>query len=278
MKRVKFLILNNKNMDLSSLCNQVREISSQTAKYISQQSIKFSSKSIEYKGFNDFVSYVDKNAEIQLVHELSKILPSAGFITEEGTNNNRQDVYNWIIDPLDGTTNFIHGLSPYAISVALMEKNKIVIGLVHEIGMNEVFYTWKDAPAYLNDIEINVSQTNTVQNSLIATGFPYKEFDDLPQFMNTLSYFMKTSHGIRRLGSAATDLAYLACGRFEAFYEYGLNPWDVAAGAFLVQQAGGKVCDFRGTDNWLFGKEIIASNSLIFNEFYETIYKIMCTK
>jgi myo-inositol-1(or 4)-monophosphatase len=265
-------------MDLSSLCNQVREISSQTAKYISQQSIKFSSKSIEYKGFNDFVSYVDKNAEIQLVHELSKILPSAGFITEEGTNNNRQDVYNWIIDPLDGTTNFIHGLSPYAISVALMEKNKIVIGLVHEIGMNEVFYTWKDAPAYLNDIEINVSQTNTVQNSLIATGFPYKEFDDLPQFMNTLSYFMKTSHGIRRLGSAATDLAYLACGRFEAFYEYGLNPWDVAAGAFLVQQAGGKVCDFRGTDNWLFGKEIIASNSLIFNEFYETIYKIMCTK
>ena len=124
--------------------------------------------------------------------------------------------------------------------------------MVYELGFREFFYAWKDSKAFLDGNEIRVSNASSVGSSLIATGFPYTYFDRLDAFMHSVKYFMQNSHGLRRLGSAATDLAYVACGRFEAFYEYGLNPWDVAAGTFIIQQAGGKACDFFGQDNWLF--------------------------
>ena len=203
------------------------------------------------------------------------LLPEAGFIAEEGTSDRKGERYNWIIDPIDGTTNFIHGLSPYAISIALEDKNEIILGVVYEIGLDECFYTCKGAPAYLNGKEITVTSASSVADSLIATGFPYSDYGKMKGFMNSLDYFMKNSHGLRRLGSAATDLAYVACGRFEGFYEYGLKPWDVAAGAFLVQQAGGANCDFNGDENYIYGQEIISSNSLVFDEFKGIINKLM---
>lgn len=262
-------------MELKEICFQAIEIIKATGKYISGEIKSFDKQIVESKGVHDFVSFVDKTAEKQLINGLKNLVPQAGYIAEEQTVKQDDSLIKWIIDPLDGTTNFIHGLMPYAISVALMKDTEIVIGIVYEISHNEVFYTWKGGKAYLNEEEIHVTKAKSVKDSLIATGFPYYDYDRLPQFMKTLDYFMQNSHGLRRLGSAATDLAYVACGRFDAFYEYSLSPWDVAAGAFIVQQAGGKVADFSGGDNYIFGKEIIATNELIFEEFLGNVKDIM---
>jgi len=157
----------------------------------------------------------------------------------------------------------------------LQEKDKTVLGLIYEIGFDECFYAIKNKKAFLNGKEIKVTNTSKVQDSLIATGFPYYDYKKLSQFMESLKHFMQNSHGLRRLGSAATDLAYVACGRFDAFYEYSLSPWDVAAGAFIVEQAGGKVSDFSGGNNYINGKEIIASNSNLYYNFFRNINRIM---
>ena len=262
-------------MDLEILTQQTREIAVTVGDFIREQKNNISPTIIEKKGIHDFVTYVDKTAEKKIVEGLSKILPESGFITEEKTSTKKGAIYNWIIDPLDGTTNYIHGLSPFAVSIALMEKNEIILGVVYEINLDECFYAYKGSKAFLNEKEINVTKTKKVDNSLIATGFPYYDYDKMEAFMQTLEFFMKNSHGLRRLGSAATDLVYVACGRFDAFYEYSLHAWDVAAGAFIVKQAGGKICDFNGKNNYLFGKEIIASNSLIHNEFLSIIKDYM---
>ncbi|MBS2213548.1 inositol monophosphatase [Carboxylicivirga mesophila] len=261
-------------MNYQELCQQVCDIARQTGHYIKAQRQE-ASISIEEKGSNDFVTQVDKASEQRIVSALQGLLPESGFIAEEGTTDARGDVYNWIIDPIDGTTNFIHGLSPYAISIALMDGKELVLGVIYEIGLDECFYSYRGAPVYLNGQEVRVSATSTVKDSLIATGFPYSNYSRLNGFMDSVRYFMEHSRGLRRLGSAATDLAYVACGRFDSFYEYNLKAWDVAAGAFLVQQAGGKVCDFNGGDDYIFGQEIIAANAESFNEFKEVINRIV---
>lgn len=262
-------------MDLQKLCTEARDIINKTGSYIRQEAQNFNSEKVESKGIHDFVSFVDKTAEKQLVEGLKELLPEAGFIAEEQTETYRGERYNWIIDPLDGTTNFIHGLIPYAVSVALMENEEIVLGVVYEISRDEMFYAWKGSRAFLNGKQISVTKATKVNDALIATGFPYYDYKRLPQFMDTLDFFMRNSHGLRRLGSAATDLVYVACGRFDAFYEYSLSPWDVAGGAIIVQQAGGKVSDFKGSGNYIFGKEIVATNNNIYDEFLKNIKDIM---
>lgn len=252
---------------LQKLCHDVCSLTKEVGAFIKNEREKFSDSKIEIKGKNDFVSYVDKTAEKQLVEGLSKFLPEAGYIAEEGTSNKKGERYNWIIDPLDGTTNFIHGVPCFAISIALMDANKLVLGVIYEINLNECFYAWEGSKAYLNGTEITTTNTDSLSKSLLATGFPYYDYERIDEYMNLFKYFMKNTRGLRRLGSAATDLAYVACGRFEGFYEYSLQPWDVAAGAFIVQQAGGKVTDFKGEDNFIFGKEIVAGNSACFDEF-----------
>jgi len=262
-------------MNLEKICEQVVELTNTTGEFIRNERKIFSQKSVEIKGVHDFVSYVDKTSEQQLVSSLSKILPSAGFIAEEGTGKPSPDGLNWVIDPLDGTTNFIHGLPPFAISIALMEGNEVILGVIYEINLNETFWAYQGSKSYLNGNPIHVSGVNTVNDSLVATGFPYYDYDRIVPFFKTMEYFMRYSHGVRRLGSAATDLAYVACGRFDAFYEYSLHPWDVAAGSLIVQQAGGKVCDFSGEKNYIFGKEIIATNLNVHDEFLGTIKSCM---
>ncbi|WP_289054760.1 inositol monophosphatase family protein [Carboxylicivirga marina] len=261
-------------MDYQIVCNKVCELARQTGAFIKESQQK-SAIDIEIKGDNDFVTQVDKAAEQKIVNGLKELIPESGFIAEEGTSDIKGEVFDWIIDPIDGTTNFIHGLAPYAISIALQEKGELVLGVIYEMGLDECFYAYKGSPAYLNGHEICVSDTKNIKNSLIATGFPYSNYDRLDGFMNSIRYFMEHSRGLRRLGSAATDLAYVACGRFDSFYEYNLKPWDVAAGVFIIKQAGGAVCDFNGGDNFLFGQEIIATNKATFNEFKGIINDIM---
>ncbi len=262
-------------MNLNEILTATIKITKEVGAFIKNEQKNLTTKQVESKGKHDFVTFVDKTAEKKIVEGLKTLIPEAGFVTEEKTISKTGEIYNWIIDPLDGTTNYIHGLSPFAISIALQENNKTILGIIYEISLDECFYAIKGEKAYLNEQEINVTTTSKVANSLIATGFPYYDYDKLPQFMETLSYYMKNSHGLRRLGSAATDLAYVACGRMDAFYEYSLHAWDVAAGAFIVQQAGGKIADFKGGTDYLYGREIIAANNNIFDEFLSQISKMM---
>jgi myo-inositol-1(or 4)-monophosphatase len=217
---------------------------------------------------------VDKTSEKKIKQKLTLLLPKAEIIAEESASEAELNTkYTWLIDPLDGTTNFVHGVPFYSVSIALACQNEIVLGVVYEPNRNECFYSWKGAPAFLNDNVIRISPTKKLAEALIGTGFPYSDFSVLPQYLNVFTYLLQHSRGIRRPGSAAVDLAYVACGRFDAFFEYGLHPWDVAAGAFLVQQAGGTAGTFNNTRNYIFGKEIIAANSFIFNELLTVFEK-----
>ena len=259
-------------MNLEKLTNQVCDLAIETGNFISNEVNRLRSSDIETKSANNFVTYVDKQSEERLVAGLSLILPGSGFIAEENPSLQAQEL-TWIIDPLDGTTNFIHGVPVYCISIGLMDKKEMILGVIYEINLKECFYTWKDAPAYLNGNPIQVTNAAKLANTLFATGFPYYDYGRLDPYLNFFKYMMQNSHGIRRLGSAAADLAYVACGRFDGFYEYGLSPWDVAAGALIVKNAGGRVSDFKGGIDFIFGKEIIASNANVFDEFSEAFTK-----
>ncbi len=230
---------------------------------------------VESKSYNNLVTEVDKKTEEKLVELLGKLLPEAGFIAEEDSIARKEADYQWIIDPIDGTTNFVHGLPLYCISIGLAFKEEIILGVVYNPINQELFSAYKNGGAYLNNRPIQVSKTEKLDDSLLATGFPYDDFEREQAYMKLLNELMHNSRGIRRLGSAAIDLAYVACGRFEAFYEYGLNPWDVAAGILLVKEAGGKVCDFKGGNNMLFGEEIVASNGKMDEALMDTLAKYM---
>ncbi len=246
--------------DLNEIREKLQEVVLNVGQFIRAEGLHFHRDKIEHKGLNDLVSYVDKTAEKMLIDGLAEILPEAGYIAEEGTKSIRGETYNWIIDPLDGTTNFVHGLPIYAISIALTFKDDLVLGMVYEIDKNECFYAIKDQPAYCNEKTISTSDNTNLSQALLATGFPYYSFEKLHDYLAILSDLMQNTHGIRRLGSAAVDLVYVACGRFEGFFEFNLNAWDVAAGAFIVQQAGGIVTDFEGGNNFVFGRQIVAGN------------------
>jgi myo-inositol-1(or 4)-monophosphatase len=260
-------------MNYEAICQQVVEIAKLTGEFIRYEARNFSAEKIEYKGINDMVSYVDKTSEERIITALKNILPHAGFIGEENTSNFIAETYNWIIDPLDGTTNFIHGIPTYAISIALKADNELVVGVVYEVERDECFYAWEGSKAYLNGKEIHVSDNPTLEKSLIATGFPYYDFKRQQDYLGLFTEVMQKCHGLRRIGAAAVDLAYTACGRFDAYFEYNLKPWDIAAGILIVKQAGGQVYDFNGGDNALETCDIIATNGKVSDELKDIIKK-----
>jgi myo-inositol-1(or 4)-monophosphatase len=226
---------------------------------------------VEVKSFNQLVSYVDKTAEEILVKGLSAALPEAGFITEEETIATQNKEWMWVIDPLDGTTNFIHNLPVYSVSIGLLKNNKPMMGIVYEVNKDEMFYAWNGGGAFLNGQPISVKTNADLGKSLLATGFPYYDYQQMDAYLDTLKYFMKNTQGMRRMGSAAIDLAYTACGRFDAFFEYGLSPWDVAGGICLIEEAGGVIADFEGGNNALFGRSIMGSSKALFPAFSKVI-------
>ena len=258
-------------MDLEKLCQSVVAIAKHAGAFIAGERDNFDLNLVELKGKANFVSYVDKKAEEMIVDGLRRLLPEAGFITEEGTAFDSGEKFRWVIDPLDGTTNFIHGAPPFAVSIGLMEEEEVILGVVYEITRDECFYAWKGSKAMLNGKVIHVSEASTSSDALVVTGFPYGEVGNSDAFIETIKYLMNHTQGIRRLGSAATDLSYVAAGRFEAFWETGLSPWDIAAGVIILKQAGGRVTDFKGSNNFLFGGEIIATNNNYYNEFQSIV-------
>jgi len=258
-------------MDLSTICHNANQLAERTGRFIRQELGRVSSGQIEEKSLNSLVSYVDKEAETQLVEGLSQLVPSSVFLTEEDTVKNEEGELRWIIDPLDGTTNFLFQLPIFAISLALEREGEIVLGIVYEINRQECFYAWKGGGAFLNGNPIQVSNRPTLSESLLATGFPYYDYERTQAYLKVLEQLMQNSRGIRRFGSAAVDLAYVACGRFDGFFEYSLQPWDVAGGSLIVQEAGGTITDFSGGDNWLHGQELIAANGKISEAFLKTV-------
>ena len=245
-------------MNLKSILDEALIVTEEAAAFIRSQAGKVTAEDVISKSRNSLVSYVDKTAEEILVKGLGKILPEAGFITEEGTVAQHTSEYTWVIDPLDGTTNFLQQIPIYSVSVGLVHEGRIVLGIVSDVERKETFYAWKGGGAWCNGEKIFVSNRTDVQDAVVATGFPYSSRDVLPQLTEVFEYFLKNAGGIRRLGSAAIDLAYVACGRFDVYYETTLNPWDIAGGIILVEEAGGVVSDFSGNSDMMENGQIIA--------------------
>lgn len=260
-------------LHLAKLTQEVVALSKEVGQFIREESLLFTPDKIEYKGLNDLVSYVDKTAEERLVQALSLLLPQAGFITEEKTKQSTAETYHWIIDPLDGTTNFIHGIPTFSISIALQQNHDLVLGVVYEVNRDECFYAWEGGGAWLNGNKIQVSKAPKLANTLLATGFPYYDFKKKEPYIRVFQEVMEKCHGLRRIGSAAVDLAYVACGRFDGYFEYNLQTWDIAAGIVLVKEAGGEVVDFAGGDRYFTEREVLASNALITEELVHIIQK-----
>ena len=231
---------------------------------------------VSRKGPADFVSAADIQAERVLREELSKARPNFGFLLEEQGEIAGEDEHNrWIVDPLDGTTNFLHGIPHFAISIAHQRDDEILASAVYEPIHDEFFWAERGIGAYLNDQRLRVSGRTALSESLIATGLPFKGHEPEPRYMQTLQAIVPQVAGVRRFGSAALDLAYLAAGRYDGFWEFGLQPWDIAGGLLLVREAGGMVSEIDGRSNMLGSGNVLASNEKIHNDLASIIRKSM---
>lgn len=260
-----------------SLFNVEKEViflAEDVAEFISSELDKVTTSDIQQKDINSLVSYVDQGAERMLVEGLSKLKPKATFITEEETVASQTSDEMWIIDPLDGTNNFLHKVPHFSISIAYQYQGETLFGLVYDVMRRECFYAIKGKGAYVNSKRINVSSTTDIAQAFIATGFPYSTSDDKSTIIAALVHWMKHARGIRRFGSAALDLAYVACGRFDCYYETSLNIWDVAAGILLVEEAGGTMTDYAGGNDHLAGNQILATNGHLHEHIREVMLEM----
>lgn len=227
---------------------------------------------IDVKGRNDFVSDIDRRAESDIIDVLARAYPDHAILAEESGASGPADAeYRWVIDPLDGTTNFLHGLPHFSVSIALMRHDKLFQAIVYDPMRQELFTAGKGDGAYLDAKRIRVRKTHKLEHALLGTGFPYRVGQDLDFYQRTSRHFTERSGGIRRLGSAALDLAYIAAGRLDGCWLTGLSEWDLAAGALLVREAGGLVNDFDGGDTWRQSGELIAATPKVHHEMLQVM-------
>lgn len=220
--------------------------------------------SIKLKRKNDLVTDADLSSQKKIIEVIQSVFPDDEILAEESESmKSLPDGRVWIIDPIDGTTNFAHSFPVFCVSIALWDQKKPQVGLVLEVVHDEMFTAVEGEGAFLNGKKIYVSENEDPSSSLLGTGFPYNNLDLVDNYLKLFKTFMGKTHGVRRAGSAAWDFCNVASGRFEGFYEYGLSPWDVAAGALIIQEAGGIVSDWKGGDNWVFGQRVIAGNKAI---------------
>ncbi len=226
---------------------------------------------IEVKAQNDFVTQVDRKAEEVILDALLKAYPEHGILAEESGTQNESSEYQWIIDPLDGTTNFLHGFPQYAVSIGLQHKGRMEVAVVFDPIKNELFTAARGDGAQLNGRRLRVTQNKGLRGALLGTGFPFKQPQHLDTYLETFKAVHADTAGIRRAGSAALDLAYVAAGRLDGFWEIGLSPWDIAAGVLLIREAGGIVTDFSGEGNYLETGNVVAAASTVYPALYEAI-------
>ncbi len=233
---------------------------------------------VAVKQQNDFVTEVDRAAENAIINILREAYPDYGILAEESsplgsvaTETTENSEYQWIIDPLDGTTNFIHGFPQYAVSIALAYRGQLQQALVYDVIRNEMFTASKGGGAFLNDRRIRVSGRIRLEESLLGTGFPFRTFENIDAFLKLFKEFTQRSSGVRRAGSAALDLAYVACGRLDGFWEFGLMPWDMAAGCLLITEAGGLVSDLAGGEEYLKTGNLVAGTPKVFSQIIQIV-------
>lgn len=230
---------------------------------INRASLNLDILTVRHKTFNDLVSEVDRAAEQAIIEVLKDAYPEHAILAEESGSQGDSE-YLWIIDPLDGTTNFLHGFPQYAVSIALMHKRVLTQAVVYDPGRNELFTATRGRGAYLNDRRLRVSKRIRLTGALIGTGFPFRELKHLDVYMDMFRDIVKNTAGVRRAGAASLDLAYVAAGRLDGFWEIGLSPWDIAAGNLLIQEAGGLIGDFEGNDGYLESGNVVGGNPKIF--------------
>ena len=255
-------------MELRQLTSAVCQIARQAGAYIRNERSKFSLESVERKHAHDYVSYVDKGSEQLIVNALRQLLPEAGFITEEGLAGHDQEQLLWVVDPLDGTTNFIHQYAPYAVSIALLQGHEVLLGVVYEVCHDECFYAWQGGGAWCNGQRIGVSKT-ALDDALLCIQLPYDYKAYGPVAQHLINSFYGRVASIRMMGSAAMALCYVAAGRLDAYMECYIGQWDFMAGALLVKEAGGTVTDYDGNQFFMKGNSVVASNGL----FHEDILR-----
>ena len=265
--------------DIKHLTKEVLEVARNAGNYIRAERAGFSVDKVERKHAHDYVSYVDKGSERLIVEKLRELLPEAGFITEEGQASHNDEQMLWVVDPLDGTTNFIHGYAPYAVSIALIRGYEILIGVVYEVCAQECYYAWQGGGAFVemkSDDGSMISQSLRVGNSdigdaLICLQLPYNSDAYKPVIKRLIDHFYGNVGSIRMIGSAAMALCYVAAGRLDAYAERYIGQWDYMAGALIVKEAGGRVTDYDGNDFFMQGDSIIASNSRVYDALLEAI-------
>ena len=238
---------------------------------INRASFDVDKLTVRSKQKNDFVSEVDHAAEEAIISVLREAYPTHGFLGEESGYHDKQAEYLWVIDPLDGTTNFLHGVPQYCVSIALLHKGVLNQAVVFDPNRNELFTASKGVGAYLNDRRIRVSKADRLEGALVGTGFPFRETVNIDDYLRMLRNVMMSAAGVRRPGAAALDLAWVACGRLDAFWELGLSPWDMAAGALLIREAGGLVGDLDGNEKYMESGRIAAANAKLFSPLLQLL-------
>lgn len=251
-------------MDLKAICEEVKTLSADVGAFIREQLHQVSTDQIITKDHNSLVTYVDQTAEKKIVAKLQALLPEASFITEEDTiEQASESSLVWIIDPLDGTNNFLQKIPHFAVSIALRKEDEVVIGVVYDVMREECFSAVKGEGAFQDERKISVSPKDSIEECVLATGFPYSKSMNFKPLISTLEHWMLNARGIRRFGAAALDLCFVAAGRIDCYYELKLNIWDIAAGMLIVEEAGGKLSDYSGGDSFKEGNQIVASNGHI---------------
>ncbi len=256
--------------NLQDIARLVCQIAREAGSYIRTERANFSFDKVERKHAHDYVSYVDKGSEQRIVKALRELLPEAGFITEEGLATHTDEQMLWVVDPLDGTTNFIHGFAPYAVSIALIQGCEILVGVVYEVCTDECFYAWKGGGAFVNGQPIHVGKS-VINDALLCLQLPYNSDAYKPVIQQLINYFYGNVGSIRMIGSAAMALCYVAAGRLDAYAERYIGQWDYMAGALIVQEAGGRVTNYTGDAYFMQGDSIVATNGVIHQDLLEGI-------
>ncbi len=257
--------------DKQQLLSVAIEAAQQAGSYLLENRGSLLREHIDEKSANDFVTFVDKGAEEIIIKHILNHYPEHSIIAEESGRSSNNSDFQWIIDPLDGTTNYIRNIPFYAVSIALQHRGKLIAGVVFNPAQKELFCATKGGGATLNKQPIRISETQDFSKAFLATGFPHHAKRYLPQFTRSFHEIFYASAGVRRLGSAALDMCYTACGRFDGYWELGLHAWDIAAGALLVREAGGIVTDFWGNNTFLDRGFLIAGNSTIHDRIKSTL-------
>ena len=250
-----------------------KEAANAAAKILKENFGKITSKHVRVKSKNDFITYVDETSENKIIDIIHNRYPDHEIFAEETGTRKKGNDYRWIIDPLDGTKNYINGVPVFSVSIALIYKEKLILGVVYDPIHDEMFHAEHNKGAFLNNQPIRVNSVKNLENCLLGTGFPFKYKKHLPSYMRCFEELFLNCSGIRRMGSAAIDLSYVAAGRFEGFWELGLSPWDIAAGAIIINEAGGYISDFWNQDEYLYNSFVAASNGFIHDQLLSIIQK-----